>query len=112
MHLLGRLVTKRTVRSGLDAVKPPGFDEQLGINQARAPMGIETLIPKPALEAFAESVLDRLARVDELQLDSVGVRPLIPHLAGQLWAAVAHNGVRGGAVVHALVKHAHDSRDR
>lgn len=99
VHLLGSLVAKRTVRSALVVVKPPGFDEQLGISQTREPVGMETLIPKLAVEAF-----------DELQLDTVVVCPLIQHLARQRDAVVEHNGRRSGAVMNEVVKHAHDAR--
>src|ERR1051326_4770732 len=49
---------------------------------------VETLLPQPAIEALDEGVLDRFARLDELQLHSALVNPLIEHAAGKFRTVV------------------------
>lgn len=54
----------------------------MGIGQAREPGGIEILVPKATVEALDKGVLDRLARIDQVQLNVVIVRPLIEDVFG------------------------------
>ena len=68
-------------------------------------MDVETLVSEATVEALAEDILDRLARIDELQLDVVLVGPLIENLARQFWSVIEHDGLGGGAVVDELVEH-------
>jgi len=102
--LLWRLVTMRTVGPALVVVKPPGFDEQLGISQACESARIEALIPNATVEIFEESDLDGLTRLDELHLDGALVGPLIRQLTGQFRPVIEHSGLRRGAVVDQLVQ--------
>jgi hypothetical protein len=66
----------------LVVVEPPVFDEQLGIVQTREPVSIETLVPTAAVKALDEGVLDRLAGIDELQLDAVMVGLMVHEMTG------------------------------
>jgi hypothetical protein len=56
-------------------VHAPGLDDCARLGQAEKPVLIETLVAEPAIEAFDVGVLVRLARVDEMQPNTVGVRP-------------------------------------
>jgi len=56
-------------------VHPPALDDLPGILQADEPVFIETFDPEPAVEAFHIGVLHGLPQLDELQLDSLLVRP-------------------------------------
>ena len=87
------------MRPVLVVVNPPGFDEELSIGQIGEPVGVEAFVPKAAIEALDEGVLDWLTGIDELQLDVVLVGPLVEDLTGQLRAVVEHDGLGCGAIV-------------
>lgn len=74
-------------------VKPPGFDEKLGISEARKPVDVESLIAEAAIEALDEGGLDRLAGLDEWPLDPVLVGPVIEDAAGQFGSVIEHDRV-------------------
>ena len=61
----------------LIVVLPPGLHDLARIGQAQEPVLVEAFVAQPAVEALAVGVLDRLARVDEVQRDRVLVRPLL-----------------------------------
>jgi hypothetical protein len=63
--------------SDLVVVPPPIFDDPMGVRQADEPVRVQTLVPKPADEAFGKRVLNRFTRPDEIQLHSFSIRPLI-----------------------------------
>ena len=54
-------------------------------------MLVQTLVPKPAVEALDEGISGRLAGLDELQADLALVRPLIEHVAPELGPVVTAN---------------------
>ena len=53
-------------------------------------MLVQTLVPHLAVEAFDESVLNRLARLNEMQLDASFAGPDIQRLAGELGPIVCN----------------------
>src|SRR5215469_17475608 len=62
-----RQIVQRTMRSLLVVILPPVFDFSARIAQTCEPVRVQTFISKPTIEALRVSVLDRLARLDELQ---------------------------------------------
>src|SRR6266567_5525436 len=76
--------------SGL-VVDAPRLNRALRIDQAHEPVLVEALVPEPAVEAFDVRVLDRLARIDEVEHDAMAVCPLIERLAAKLGAVVTRS---------------------
>ena len=66
-ELLGRLVAERAVGPFPIVVLPPGLHDLPRIRQAQEPVLVETFVAQPTVEALAVGVLDRLARIDEVQ---------------------------------------------
>ena len=69
-------------------ILPPVLNDPFGLGQRAEGLGIQALIPQPAVKAFDMTVSRRLARPDELQFDSPLLRPAIKGLACKLWAVV------------------------
>ena len=78
-------------------VHAPRLNRLLRIRQAHEPALVEALVAEPAVEAFRERVLNRLARLNELERDPACVRPLIEGLSSELGAVVADNRARKAA---------------
>ena len=70
------LVAQRAVRSFLIVILSPRLHELAGIGQPEEPLLVQAFVAEAAVEALAEGVLDRLARIDEVQRDRVLLRPL------------------------------------
>src|SRR5262245_38573372 len=68
-ELVRRQVAERAVWPALIVVDPPRLDLQLRISHRPELMHVQTLIPQPAVERFNESIFDRFAWPDEVQLD-------------------------------------------
>jgi hypothetical protein len=89
-----RLIIQTTVRPFLIVFLPPGFDDDFGFLQRCELVLVQTLIPELAIEALAEGVLDRLTRLDEMQLHAVAVGPFVERLSGKFWSVVHHQRFR------------------
>ena len=63
------------LRSVLVVLVSPGFDDRLGVGQAREPVLVEALIAEPAVERFDIGVLIGFARFDQAQGDTAFMRP-------------------------------------
>ena len=63
------------LRSVLVVLVSPGFDDRLGVGQAREPVLVEALIAEPAVERFDIGVLIGFARFDQAQGDPAFMRP-------------------------------------
>ena len=63
------------MRAGGVVVPPELLNLESGIGEVEEPVGGETLVAEPAVEAFDVGVLDRLARTNELELDAVTIGP-------------------------------------
>lgn len=64
------------------------------MGQGREEGFIQELVSQPPIEAFDESVLDRLARRDVMPIHFGPVRPLQDRVAGELTAIVADDHLR------------------
>jgi hypothetical protein len=69
-------------------VLAPRFHDAAGVDDAQEPVLVEALVAQPTVEALAVGILDRLARIDEVQGDRVLVRPLLHRPADQFGAMV------------------------
>ncbi len=61
----------------------PPFDFAAHVVERDEDLFVEALLAEPAVEALDEGVLDRSARLDELQLHPALVGPLIGHAASK-----------------------------
>ena len=69
---LGRCqVVERAVRTHLVVIATPGGDEDTRLRETGEPLVVEAFVAEAAVEAFDEGVLGRLARLDELQADTI-----------------------------------------
>ena len=73
----------------LVVVSAPSGNQDTSLRQARKPMVIQALIPKPAVEALDEGILRRFARLDQLELHAVLVGPLVQRPACELRSLVS-----------------------
>ena len=56
------------MRSDVVVVDAPFLDDVSGMPEAHEPVGIEALVPQPAVEALDIGILDRLPGPDEIEL--------------------------------------------
>ena len=73
---------------------PPIFDGTTGFLQADEPVPVQAIVAERAVEALTQSILDRLARRDEVQFDTGPLRPEKHGLAGELSSVIKNNSVR------------------
>ena len=73
-------------------IDPPFFDGPPGIGQVGEPVFVQAFIPELSVEAFNESILDRLAGFDEVQSHGVTIGPFIQCLADELRAIIDNDG--------------------
>lgn len=76
------------MRAEAIVVEAPRLDGVPGLCQTEKPVFVEALVPEPAVEALHIGILVRLARLDEVQLNAVGVRPTIEGAPDELGAIV------------------------
>lgn len=81
-------VAQRTMWPSGVVILAPGFDFLLGIMQVPKDMLVQTLFPKPAIEAFDMCIVYRLSRPNELQSNSSSAGPFIKRLTGELWPII------------------------
>src|ERR1700757_296080 len=65
--LCGRQVVQRAVGTLFVVILPPGFDFSPGVTETGEPVGIQTFVAQPAVEAFNVSILCGLAWLNEIQ---------------------------------------------
>jgi len=66
---------------------PPGFNHELRFRQRQKPVLAETLIPKFAVEAFEKRILDRFARLNEVEMHPIWAAQAskaVPAISGRL----------------------------
>jgi hypothetical protein len=85
-ELFGGFVFQAAVRALCVVIDPPVFDDLARLTDAGEPVLVEALLPKATVRAFDVRVLDRLARVDEIELDTVVIGPGIKRTTSQFWA--------------------------
>jgi hypothetical protein len=61
----------------LVVIAPPGRDPNPCLSQAGKPVIIQTLVTKAAIEAFNVCILRRLACLNQFELDTFLIRPLV-----------------------------------
>ena len=71
------------MRSDFVIIPTPVLDGVPGMFQTYKPIDVQAFIPQPAIEAFNEGVLDRLAWANEVQFDASLVSPLIQRLTSK-----------------------------
>src|SRR4030043_1986707 len=98
------------MRSALIIVYPPSFDNIPGIFQANEPVFIKTLISQPADEALGKSVLYRLPRSDEVQLNAIAIGPLIKATTGEFRPVVHGNCARQPSYLSQTIQNGDDPR--
>lgn len=87
-------------------VLPVGVDRVAGLRDAPPPVLVQQFVPHPPVVAFHYRVLDRLARLDELQRHAVFVRPGVEPRAAKLGTIVEHDARRVAAQQRDLLQHA------
>jgi len=73
----GRFAVQAAVRSDFIVFLSPRFNDLLGFLQGPEPMLVQAFISELFVEAFTKGVLNRLARINEMQLHAMPVRPFI-----------------------------------
>ena len=89
-------MSKTRVRPFPIVFDSPLFDFAARIVERDEDVFVETLLPQPAVEALDEGVLNRLARLDELQLHAAFVGPLIEYAASKFRAIIRGEAVMAG----------------
>ena len=82
------------MRPLLVVIAPPGLQYGTGVRQRAEQRLVQQLVAQPAVEAFDEAVLLRLARRDVMPADAGRIRPAQDRVRGQLGAIVADDRVR------------------
>ncbi len=84
----GGQVAETRMRALAIVLFTPGFYLAPRVVERDEDLLVETLLAQPALERFHEGVLNRLARLDELQPHAGSICPFIHHPAAELGAVV------------------------
>src|SRR5690606_9065297 len=82
---------QRAVESHFVIVAPPFGNLRLRLLERDEPMLVEAFVAEPTVEAFDVRVLRRLARLDQHQLDPVGMGPLVERTPRELRPLVGAN---------------------
>ena len=85
-------------------VGDPGSDQVAGMGDVAEQGLVQKLVPHPAVEAFDEPVLHRLARRNVMPLNLTGGLPRQHRLTGHLGAIVANNKMRLAVGVDELIQ--------
>lgn len=93
-------------------VLPPGLHDLAGITQAQEPMLVQAFVTHAAMETLAVGVLDRFARVDELQVNAMLAGPLAQHVADEFRAIVQDDLCGEWALTSQSVQDADDAASR
>ncbi|SSP03799.1 Uncharacterised protein [Acinetobacter baumannii] len=87
----------RRVRPDVVVVDAPAFDDGAGLGQGGEDLLVQALVAEPAVEAFDEAILLRLARRDVMPGHAGAVGPLEDRPAGHLRPVVADDHGRASA---------------
>ena len=74
--------------TNLVVVAAPGFHDGLGLGAREEPLHAQALVAELAVEALADAILPRLARVDQRGLDALVDDPLRQRAGDELGAVV------------------------
>ena len=100
------------MRTSVILIPPPAFDRLLRVRQAGEPLGAQAFLSEPAVKAFDERVLNRLARTNELESYAVTVSPEIERSPRELRTVVADNASRKTPSDCQTIQHLNDSKSR
>src|SRR5690606_2644401 len=81
------------MRSPLIVVQAPVADLFAGMSKIPEPMFIQTLIPEFSVKALDVTILHRLSRLDQLQLNAMMVSPLIQCSASKFRPLIGSDGL-------------------
>ena len=84
------------------------FDKKSGLGEGGKPMLVKAVVAEGAIEAFNESVLHGLSRLDVMKGDARRSSPEVKSLAGQLRAIVQSDDLWQGTGESELLKHMND----
>jgi hypothetical protein len=84
------------------------FDQESGLGEGRKPMLVKAVVAESATEAFNESVLHGLSRLDVMKGDARRLSPEVKGFAGQLRAIVQSDDLWQGTGQSELLKHIND----
>jgi hypothetical protein len=84
------------------------FDKEFGLGEGGKPMLVKAVVAKGAIEAFNESVLHGLSRLDVMKGDARRLSPEVKGFAGQLRAIVQSDDLWQGTGQSELLKHIND----
>ena len=101
--------SQRTVRTDGVVVDAPSFDRAASVGDIDEPVLVQTGVPKLAVEAFYQRVLDRLARLNEAQGRTNSLRPEMHRLAGELGPVVGDDGFGDRTFQHDLIQESADT---
>ena len=85
------------------------FDKESGLGEGGKPMLVKAVVAKGAIEAFNESVLHGLSRLDVMKGDARRSSPEVKGFAGQLGAIVQSDDLWRGTGESELLKHINDA---
>ncbi len=88
LELRGRDVAQGVVRAETIVVEAPRLDGVPGLGQAKESVFVEALVAEPSVEALDVGILVRLAGLDEVQLNALGIRPTVERAPDKLEAVV------------------------
>jgi len=94
LKLSGSQPSQRAVRPALVIIDPPRIDDRSDVIDIYEPVFVQAFVSELAVEALHETIIDRLAGADELQPDSVLIRPSIHGVADELGAVIDHDVFR------------------
>jgi hypothetical protein len=71
-------------------VVPPVLHDPARAAETQEPVLVAAFVARPAVEALAVGVLDRLAGIDEGKGDGMLARPFLQRPTDELWTVVQH----------------------
>lgn len=90
----------------LVVVDPPVLDDRPRVGETEQPVFIEAFVVAGAVEALHEGVLNRVARFNEAEMDTVLIGPPVQGLASELGVVVHADPLRMAMMGHQTVEHA------
>ena len=87
------------------------FDKESSLGEGGKPMLVKAVVAKGAIEAFNESVLHRLSRLDVMKGKARRLSPEVKGFAGQLRAIVQSDDLWQGTGESEFFKHINASCD-
>ena len=107
-ELFGCLQVQRPVWSLAVVVVPPVLEDHPALAQRVEQLTVQTLGPKPAIEALHVAVLPRAARIDIDRLDLVLPEPFLDRLGDELRSVVTADLFWGAVLLDHLLQQRQD----